>query len=80
MAQRYEGRPMSLENMRSVGVRNVYLDCECGHVASVNVDTLADDVFVPDVKKHGRCSKCGKRPLVSRPDWKTYKPPGSGTL
>lgn len=59
MAQRYEGPPMSLENMRSLGVRNVYLDCECGHVASVNVDALSDDVYVPDVKLHGRCSKCG---------------------
>jgi hypothetical protein len=29
------GQPMTLSNMRSLGVREVYLDCECGRTASV---------------------------------------------
>lgn len=71
---------MDLANMRSLGVHEVYLDCECGHTASVNVDGLPDAVYVPDVRLRGRCSECGRRPRMSRPNWKDYRPPGSGTL
>lgn len=71
---------MDLANMRSLGVRDVYLDCECGHSASVNVDVLDDSVYVPDVRLRSRCSVCGKRPQISRPDWKNYRPPGYGVL
>ena len=80
MAAKYDGQPMDLANLRSLGVRAVFVDCACGHSASVVVDHLADDVFVPDVARRYKCSKCGARPTISRPDWRTYKPPGAGSI
>jgi hypothetical protein len=77
---RHSGPPMTLRNMRSLGVREVYLDCECGRTASVVVDFLSDDVYVPEIRHRYRCSECGSRPRMSRPDWKNYRPPGTGVL
>lgn len=71
---------MTLANMRSLGVRDVYLDCACGRTVSVVVDHLPDDFGVPAIRSLYRCRECGKRPQMSRPDWKNYKPPGSGVL
>lgn len=71
---------MDLANMRSLGVREVFLDCSCGRSVSVVVDQLSDGTAVPAIKSLFRCSACGARPAISRPDWKNYRPPGSGTL
>ena len=70
LATKYQGPPMDLANMRENGARAVWLDCECGHHASVNVDALPADIYVPDVKNYFRCSKCGARPKQSQPDWR----------
>jgi hypothetical protein len=71
---------MTLSKMRSLGVREVYLDCECGRSVSVVIDDLPDEVYVPDVRRRYRSSMCGKKPRMSRPDWRNFKPPGSGVL
>lgn len=71
---------MDLANMRWLGCRSILLECDCGHQASVNVDSLDDGVYVPAVKNHCRCSKCGKKPRLSRPDWSGYRPSGTGVL
>jgi hypothetical protein len=39
-----------LVDMRSLGVREVYLDCECGRSVRVVIDELPDKVYVPDVR------------------------------
>lgn len=76
MAKPYVGPPMDLANMRQNGARSVWLYCDCGHQASVSVDALAADIYVPDVRLHCRCSKCGQHPRMSQPDWRNDKGPG----
>jgi hypothetical protein len=73
---RYSGPPMDLANMRSLGVTKVDVYCGCGHQASVDVSALPGDVAVPTIKDRLRCSKCGKRPNETRPDWSQYRPKG----
>jgi hypothetical protein len=69
-----EQPPMWLGNMRSLGCRKVLVECvACRRMASVNVDTLPDEVPVPDVAISWRrlvCSACGARGerLTTRPD------------
>ncbi len=62
---------MSLGNMRTHRVRNVVARCRCGHAASVNVDMLPDEAKVPALCRRLRCSRCGKRPYSTEPDWPT---------
>ena len=78
-----EGReiePMSLGNMRQHGVRSVDASCEaCKHEAAVNVDRLADHIYVPDVAPTLRCSACGSKKIVVRPNWAEHQPFGKGS-
>jgi hypothetical protein len=68
-----EGReiaPMPLSNMREHGVRSVDGTCEdCKHEAIINVDSLPDGLYVPDVALRLRCSACGSKNIATRPDW-----------
>ena len=73
------GPPMTLRNMRQNGVRSVDATCVgCGHEAVVNVDQLADEVFVPDVAKRLRCASCGSRKVTVRPNWREQTWPEGG--
>ena len=74
-----EIEPMSLGNMRQHGVRSVDAACEaCKHEAAVNVDSLADNIYVPDVALTLRCSACGSKKIVVRPNWVEHQPFGNG--
>ena len=73
---RHAGLPMSLGNMRSLGATQVDIYCGCGDHASVDVSALPDDLAVPDVRLRLRCTKCGKRPNETRPDWTRYRAKG----
>ena len=69
--------PMPLGNMRAHGVRSVDTACEtCGHEASVNVDSLPDEMPVPDFALRLRCAVCGSRRVTTRPDWREMNAPG----
>ncbi len=61
---------MPLSNMREHGVRSVEATCEdCKHEAIINVDSLPDGLYVPDVALRLRCSACGSltsTPVVAR--------------
>lgn len=63
-----EGReiaPMPLSNMREHGVRSVEATCEyCKHEAIINVDSLPEGLYVPDVALRLRCSACGSGPII----------------
>ena len=78
-----EGReiePMTLGNMREHGVRAVGATCEaCHHEAVVNVDGLPNGVYVPDIALKLRCSSCGSKKTVVRPDWTQHKPHGKAS-
>ena len=53
---------MTLANMREHGVGSVEATCEaCQHEATVNVESLPDHVYVPDVALKLRCSACGSK-------------------
>ena len=62
--------PMSLANMREVlHARMVAAECrDCLHDATVNVDSLPGEVPVPDVALRLRCSACGSKHIVTRPN------------
>ena len=62
--------PMDLANMRQSGVRSVTAECEaCKREAVVNCDALPADLPVPDVALPLRCSGCGSKRIVTRPNW-----------
>jgi hypothetical protein len=67
---------MDLANMRSLGVSAVDVYCACGHQATIDVSALPDGLAVPAIKNRLRCSKCGKRPNETRPDWSQYRANG----
>jgi hypothetical protein len=61
---------MDLANMRQSGVRSVEAICEaCWHEAVVNCDALPADMPVPDVALRLKCSACGSKQVVTRPNW-----------
>lgn len=68
-----EIRPMTLADMRGLGVRSVDAYCQapsCGHSATILVDALSPATFVPDVALRLRCSACGSKKVYTRPSWK----------
>jgi hypothetical protein len=42
----------------------------------VDVSALPDEMAVPSIKDRLRCSKCGARPMETRPDWSQYRARG----
>ncbi|WP_186421348.1 hypothetical protein [Bosea sp. CS1GBMeth4] len=62
---------MTLANMRAQGVRYVSLFCgiPCSHHADICADALPADMPVPEIGQHYRCSKCGRKGVISRPAW-----------
>jgi hypothetical protein len=63
-------------NMCSLGATHVMAYCKCGHEAAIDVSDLPDDVFVPEIKNRLRCTRCGERPMETRPDWRQYRVAG----
>jgi hypothetical protein len=67
------GPPMTLGNMRELGVRNLIAYCHndaCRHQALVDVSAYADDVEVPSFQRRAKCGKCGGKCVDVRPNWK----------
>ena len=64
--------PMTLGNMRSLGVRGLAVHCgghDCWHSAVLDVDAYPDEVPVPAFVPRLRCKKCGHRGADARPNW-----------
>lgn len=73
--------PMTLGNMRALGIRRIDAYCEapqCWHSAVVDVDHLPDDLPVPNVALRLRCSACGSKRVQTRPDWARSTAAGTG--
>jgi hypothetical protein len=80
--KRPPGPPMTLGNMRHLGVQNLVAYClnpSCRHEGLIDVLKFADDVEVPSFAKKVVCAKCGARGrhIDVRPNWKE-QPPSEG--
>jgi len=67
------GPPMTLGNMRQLGVRGLLVSClnpQCRHEVTVSVDDYADEIEVPSFAARMVCSKCGSERVDVRPNWK----------
>ena len=62
--------PVARRGVVKGGVRSVEATCEaCRHEAVVNCDALPADMPVPDVVLRLKCSACGSKQGVIRPNW-----------
>ena len=71
--------PMTLGNMRALGVRRVMAICEtplCGRSGILSADAWPDDYAVPDIALRLRCSRCGAKAVSTRPDWTEHHASG----
>jgi hypothetical protein len=69
---------MTLANMRSLGVRSLDVECACGKRSIVDVSELDGAIEVPAMSARLRCSSCGRRPYMVRPNWLEMRAPGMG--
>ena len=72
----FDGPPMDLANMRSLGVRSIFVTCEGGRRAAVDVSAFAGSTEVPALARRLRCSSCGSRPVDVRPNWQEQRASG----
>jgi hypothetical protein len=73
------GEPMTLGNMRALGVRRLIASClndACRHEALIDVGSYAADTEVPWFRSRVVCAKCGSRrdKIDVRPNWKEQPP------
>jgi hypothetical protein len=65
------GPPMTLANMRSLGVRSLAVTCElCHHAVRLDVDSYVDDVPVPSFGPRMVCTRCGIIGADARTNWR----------
>jgi hypothetical protein len=65
------GDPMTLGNMRQLGVRSLDVSCWiCHHEAILSADRWPDDIPVPTFGPRMVCTLCGIIGADARPNWK----------
>ena len=67
------GDPMTLGNMRELGVQNLIASClndGCRHVALIDVSSYPAGTEVPSFGRRAFCGKCGSKRVDVRPNWK----------
>jgi hypothetical protein len=63
--------PMTLGNMRELGVRSLDVSCwNCHHQAVLSADRWPDDLAVPTFGPRMVCTGCGIVGADARPNWK----------
>ena len=76
------GPPMTLGNLRSMGVRGLAVCClnpNCRHQERLDVTAYSDQTAVPWFQLLARCRNCGGRNVDVRPNWKEQPPTESLT-
>jgi hypothetical protein len=64
-------QPMTLGNMRGLGVRSLAVSgWNCHHQAVLSADRWPDDVAVPAFGPRMVCTRCGIVGADARPNWK----------
>jgi hypothetical protein len=79
MAKQPPGPPMTLGNMRHLGVHHLIATClvdACRHQGIIDVSKYPDDIEVPAFASKIVCAKCGARGrrIDVRPNWKEQQP------
>jgi hypothetical protein len=63
--------PMTIGNMRELGVRSLFVSCwNCHHQAVLSAERWRDDVAVPAFGPRMVCTGCGIVGADARPNWK----------
>ena len=71
MVKSEPGPPMTLGNMRSLGVRSLAVSCElCHHAAVLSAEPWPDHVPVPSFGPRMVCTSCGIIGADARPNWR----------
>jgi hypothetical protein len=71
MVKSEPGPPMTLGNMRSLGVRSLAVSCElCHHTAVLSAEPWSDHVPVPSFGPRMVCTCCGIIGADARPNWR----------
>ena len=77
---RYEIEPMTLGNMRELGVRSLDVSCwNCQHRTVLSADRRPDDVPAPTFGPRMVCTGCGIVDADARPNWQEQPPQESLT-
>src|SRR5262249_2389126 len=75
MAKHPPGPPMTLANMRALGVRGLDVLCWiCRHQVRLDVDAYDDDTPAPWFGPRMVCTQCGIIGADARPNWKEQPP------
>ena len=59
--------PMTLANMRVIGIRTLSMHCRCRREREVNDNQFDGALVVIRMHRHFRCGECGQRPYSVRP-------------
>lgn len=72
-----QGPPMTLGNMRSLGIRSLAVTCElCHHESIMPADQWPDEVLVSTFRPRMVCTSCGTIGADARPNWREFSAPG----
>jgi hypothetical protein len=75
---RYPITPMTLGNMRSLGVHSLAVTCElCHHEAVLPAARWGDAVLVRSFRPRMVCTACGIIGADARPDWREMQASGN---
>ena len=70
--------PMTLGNMRELGVRSLAVTCEiCHHEAVLPADRWPDEVLVSTFRPRMACTCCGIVGADTRPNWREMRASGN---
>jgi hypothetical protein len=81
-AKQPHGPPMTLGNMRELGVRGLAVYClnqACRHQTIISADDYADAIEIPSFRRRLKCTKCAGRNVDVRPNWLEQPPAESLT-
>jgi hypothetical protein len=75
------GPPLTLGDMRELGVQNLIASClndACRHQL-IDVSSYPADTDLPSFRRRMKCGKCGGKRVDVRPNWKEQPPQQSLT-